>query len=65
MIFNTVLKHAEVYSIINMRNLQTLLLIIALALTVSCQLHVDPITTHLTDASGRFRFYHGVNTIFK
>ena len=28
-------------------------------------LSVDPITTYLVDKSGRFRFYHGVNSVYK
>jgi endoglycosylceramidase len=26
---------------------------------------VDPLTTYLTDESGRFLFYHGINAIYK
>lgn len=36
-----------------------------LVLSATCQISVDPITSHLSDTSGRYLFFRGVNTIFK
>lgn len=53
---------------VNLHGLLSLSLIIAAVGLVQVQcsdLQADPITSYLTDKSGRFIFYHGVNVVYK
>lgn len=47
-----------------MNNLHKITIILLIGLA-ACELHADPITSYLTDESGRFMFYHGVNVVYK
>jgi len=47
-----------------MVNLQTAAVLLLIVTAVK-GLQADPITTYLTDDSGRYVFFHGVNVVYK